>query len=269
MEAIETFIPAGARVYITDVGTHSSADMAAGCARLLRHSLIAVPHIAARRLSDMADLEDKIKRYAGAGVHDILVIGGSPDRKVGNISATMEVLETGLFDANGIKAIGIAGHPEGSPDFSDAVAAETLKLKLAFSERTDAKMRIVTQFGFDAKRFINWAEGVQQSGIDLPIHLGVAGPARITTLIKFAAMCGVGNSLSFLKKQATKVTTLAIGFSPESVVKPIEENFIANPDGPIRQIHVFPFGGAKKSAEWLAERGSWQIGASLENAVNG
>ena len=124
-------------------------------------------------------------------------------------------------------------------------------------------MRIVTQFGFDAKKFIAWADTLKNDGIDLPVHLGVAGPAKITTLIKFAAMCGVGNSISFLKKNALSLTTLATSHSPETVVGPIESHLLTNTSTPIRQIHVFAFGGLKKTSEWLIERGSWDIKTSL------
>ena len=153
--------------------------------------------------------------------------------------------------------IGVAGHPEGSPDFSEAVALEALRLKQAFANRTDAEMRIVTQFGFDAQGFIRWANSLASNGIGLPVHLGVAGPAKLTTLVKFAAMCGIGNSLQFIKKRASAITTLVSGFNPDEVVDPIEHSVSRSPQGAIKQIHVFPFGGVKKSAEWLWRRGSW------------
>ena len=127
-------------------------------------------------------------------------------------------------------------------------------------------MRIVTQFGFDPARFIAWAEGLAASGIDLPVHIGVSGPAKITTLLKYAALCGVGNSIAYLKKNALSLTTLARGHSPESIVGPIERHWQANPQGPIRQIHVFPFGGLQNSADWLVSRGSWQTGDAGRSA---
>ena len=170
----------------------------------------------------------------------------------------MDMLSSGIFDRYGMNQIAIAGHPEGSPDFSEETAVAALRLKRDFAQRSDATMRIVTQFGFDAARFIAWAEGLVASGIDLPVHIGVSGPAKITTLLKYAALCGVGNSIAYLKKNALSLTTLAKGHSPESVVGPIERHWQANPQGPIRQIHVFPFGGLQNSADWLVNRGSWQ-----------
>ncbi len=250
--------PAGTLVYMTDVGTDSAETIAVGARRLKDLGYCAVPHFASRRLTTRRVLENRIAMLAAeAGVDNVLVVGGGLEAQAGEFGASIEVLETGLFDRYGIRRIGVAGHPEGSPDFSDSVAEEALKLKQAFAERTGAEMRIVTQFGFDAKRFIRWADGLSSAGVDLPVHLGVAGPAKLTTLVKFAAMCGVGNSISFLKKRAGAISTLMAGFDPDEIVDPLDRHVSGNPDGAIRQIHVFPFGGMKKAAEWLHQRGSW------------
>ncbi|WP_075996763.1 methylenetetrahydrofolate reductase [Salaquimonas pukyongi] len=264
-EDLPGLFPAGTRVYITDVGTDPAETLTAGAKRVGELGYKAVPHFASRRLTTKAALENRIAMMtAEAGVTDVLVIGGGLEKPAGEFASTMEVLETGLFGKYGITHMGVAGHPEGSPDFSNDVAAEALRLKQAFAERSDIEMRIVTQFGFDAARFINWAMDVKASGVALPVHLGVAGPAKITTLLKFAAMCGVGNSLNFLKKRGNALMAMAAGFDPDEIVNPIEQHWQANgAESPIAQIHVFPFGGMKKSAEWLVSRGSWDIKTSL------
>ena len=260
--------PQGTSVYVTDIGTDSNETLVKAAGRLRDLGYEPVPHFASRRLTTKHALEERIKMMAEeAGVRNVLIIGGGLERQAGEFSSTMEVLETGYFDKYGINKIGIAGHPEGSPDFSEEVALQALRLKKAFAERSGAKLRIVTQFGFDAQKFISWADGLKSHGIDLPVHLGVAGPAKITTLIKFAAMCGVGNSISFLKKNALSLTTLATSHSPETVVGPIEEHVRTNVTTPIRQIHVFAFGGLKKTAEWLEHRESWDIKTSLYPSV--
>lgn len=260
--------PSGTRVYITDIGTDSSDTLTKTAKRVHELGYVPVPHFACRRLTSRDGLEDRIRMMAAeAGVTDVLVIGGGLEKPAGPFTSAMEVLETGFFDKYGITDIGVAGHPEGSPDFSEDVAMEALRLKKNFAARTGARMRIVTQFGFDAERFISWSNTLKTHGIDLPVHLGVAGPAKITTLLKFAAMCGVGNSISFLKKNALSLTALATSHSPESVVGPIEDHFLANPESAIKQIHVFPFGGIKKSSEWLVERGSWDIKTSLYRSI--
>lgn len=260
--------PAGSRVYITDIGTDPTDVLVQAAVRVAKLGYKPVPHFASRRLTTKVALEERIKRTVGeAGVTDVLIIGGGLDKPAGEFGSSMEVLETGFFEGNGITHIGVAGHPEGSPDFTEATAVEALKQKQAWAAKTGVNVRIVTQFGFDSKKFITWAEGLKAHGIDLPVHLGVSGPAKITTLIKFAAMCGVGNSISFLKKNALSVTAMALGHNPEEIVGPIEKHFQANPAGPIQQIHIFPFGGLKKSSEWLVDRGSWSKNSEQHSAM--
>ena len=257
-EDIPGLFPEGTRVYITDVGTDTAETLTQGAKRVRDLGYTPVPHFASRRLTTKQALEDRIKMMVEeAGITDVLVIGGGLEKEAGEFASTMEVLETGFFDKHGITHMGVAGHPEGSPDFSDDVALEALKLKQAFRDRTDIDLRIVTQFGFAPEKFTAWADGLSAKGVELPVHLGVAGPAKITTLIKFAAMCGVGNSISFLKKRGAAVLAMASGFDPDEIVNPIESHALGAENSAIKQIHVFPFGGVRKSAEWLKARGSW------------
>lgn len=256
--------PKGTQTYVTDIGTHTHEQLAEVARRLTDAGYKPVQHIGARRLRSEEELDAHIKRLTSeGGLDEVLVIAGEADRQMGPFSSSMEVLKTGILDKYGIKGIGVAGHPEGNPSAPEGEVYNILREKAEFQKETDAAMRIVTQFGFDGEAFANWAWHVKAMGIDLPIHLGVAGPAKITTLIKFAAMSGVGNSLKFLKKRAGALTALATSHSPEPVVEPIEAFWQENADGPIAQIHVFPFGGLKKSSEWLEERGSWDIKTSL------
>ncbi|TIR90580.1 MAG: methylenetetrahydrofolate reductase, partial [Mesorhizobium sp.] len=202
--------PSGVRVYITDIGLADTPTLVKAARRVADLGYTAVPHMAARRLTTRQALETRVKALAEeAGVRDLLIIGGDVATPAGSFSSSFEVLETGFVDKYGITEVGVAGHPEGSRDFGDEAAIAALRMKSAWAERTGAKMRVVTQFGFDADKFIAWADGLAVSGVDLPIHLGVAGPAKITTLLKYAALCGVGNSLNFLKKRSASLAALA------------------------------------------------------------
>ena len=257
-DVLPELFPRGTSVYVTDIGTDTIDDHVAASRRVRDLGYEPVPHFASRRLTTRETLERRVARLADeAGVRDVLVIGGGLKEHAGEFDSTMAVLETGLFDRHGIRRIGVAGHPEGSPDFDEGTALDALRLKKNFAARTDADLRIVTQFGFDADRFIAWAEGLRAHGIDVPVHLGVAGPASLKTLLKFAALCGVGNSIEFLRRHALKVSALMGTQSPEEVVGPIEAHWRANPSTPIAQIHAFPFGGLQKTAGWLRQRGSW------------
>ena len=267
-EALPGLFPHGTSVYITDIGTDTIDNHVAASRRVRDLGYEPVPHFASRRLASRESLETRVKRLSGeAGVRDVLVIGGGLPREAGEFASTMHVLETEVFDRNGIRRIGVAGHPEGSPDFDDEAAVQALRLKQAFAERSGADLRIVTQFGFAPDTFISWSKSLKAHDIDLPVHLGVAGPATLKTLLRFAALCGVGNSISFLKRHALKVTALAGTQSPEEIVSPIEQFWRANPEGPIAQIHAFPFGGLQKTSDWLFERGSWQTDEALSTAA--
>lgn len=253
--------PVNTRVYLTDLGTDDTGRLVRAARNLQDHGYVAVPHLAARRFTSWAAFESRMKAFAGeAGVTEALVIAGSPELQAGPISSTMDLLKSGWFDRLEFRRIGVAGHPEGSRDIAPGALDAALAEKNAFASQTDAELYIVTQFGFDAARFVAWADRISAAGNRLPIHMGVSGPAKITTLLKYAAACGVGESLGFLKKHAGAVTALATGHSPEAVVRPLEQHWASDPSGPIRQMHVFPFGGLKKASQWLFERGSWANG---------
>ncbi|MDZ7873997.1 MAG: methylenetetrahydrofolate reductase [Rhizobium sp.] len=256
---LAVLMPLGVRVYLTDIGSaEANAEMLTAARRVRDAGLIPVPHLAARRIGSHAALETRIGRLAEeAGVTDVLVIAGGVNPPRGPFGSSMDLLDTGLLDRFGIKDLAIAGHPEGSPDFPEAAAHEALQLKRQFAERTDARLRIVTQFGFDHEKALAWAEGLKPIAAGVPIHIGVAGPAKITTLIKYGTLCGIGNSLSLLTKRGGGLMTLATGYSPDSFVAPIEHYQSKTKEPIISQIHVFPFGGLDEASAWLRKRGSW------------
>ena len=135
----------GATIFITFLPGSSFADTIAVAMRLRDEGFNPVPHFAARSIPSRAFFEDSLARLAGdAGIDQVLLIGGALDKPVGEFTDTMQLLDTGLFDKYRIARIGIAGHPEGSPDIPDAQARAALAWKNAFAERTGASMYIVT-----------------------------------------------------------------------------------------------------------------------------
>lgn len=265
---LHSLFPRGTSVYLTDVGG-PFGEMAVAARRLAAAGFRPVPHFAARRIASRTELLSRLEVLTGeSGVDDVMVIAGSVDRPAGPYACSMDVLRTGLFEAHKIRRIGIAGHPEGSPDIPMGAVAQAVAEKNAYDQTSTAELRIVTQFGFDASRYIAWAGALAEQGNRLPIHVGVAGPAKIATLLRYAAICGVGASVDFLKRRGSSLVALATSYSPEAVVGPMEDYVASRPNGPIRQIHVFPFGGLRASSEWLAKRGSW-FGDSAERDVIG
>jgi methylenetetrahydrofolate reductase (NADPH) len=171
----------------------------------------------------------------------------------------MQLLETGIFDRAGFKRLHVAGHPEGNrdidPDGSDKNVMDALRWKQKFSETTDAKIAMATQFCFEAQPVIEWANALKAAGVDIPIHIGIAGPAKLQTLIKFAIACGVGPSLRVLQKRAMDVTKLVLPYEPNDILEELAAHKAANPDFNIEQVHFFPLGGIKTNAEWAIKNG--------------
>ena len=253
-------LPAGTRVYIAHIQGTTIEDMTTTARRLAEAGMDVMPHFPARIIGDAAMLGDWIARYQGeAGVDQGLILAGNPASQAGDFDNSMQLLETGLFERAGFKRLHVAGHPEGSrdidPDGSDKNVMQALRWKQAFSERSDAKMALVTQFCFAAKPVIDWITALNDAGIDLPVHIGVAGPARLQTLIKFAIACGVGPSMKVLQKRAMDVTKLIAPYEPTVVIAELAAHKAANPDFNIQQVHFFPLGGIKTNANWASAHG--------------
>ncbi|MEM8751465.1 MAG: methylenetetrahydrofolate reductase [Pseudomonadota bacterium] len=257
-EKIESFaaiLPAGTRVYVAHIEGTPIEDMVATAKRIAGEGFPVMPHFPARIIRDEATLVDWIARYQGeAGVDQALLLAGGVKAPHGDFSDSMQLLSSGAFDRAGFRRLHVAGHPEGNkdidPDGSDAKVMEALRWKADFAERTDAEMAIATQFCFEAAPVIEWADKVKAAGVDLPIHIGVAGPAKLQTLIKFALACGVGPSLRVLQRRAADVTKLMLPFTPDEFLRDLAAHKAAHPDFNVTNVHFFPLGGITKTAEF-------------------
>lgn len=257
VEDFRAILPPGTRVYVAHIDGTEIADMVATARRIAGQGFTVMPHFPARSIADRATLADWIARYRGeAGVTEGLILAGGRKDPAGEFASSMELLESGLFD--GFARLHVAGHPEGNRDIdadgSDRIVMEALRWKQAFAERTDARMALATQFCFDAKPVIAWVDRLKAEGIDLPVHIGIAGPAKLQTLIKFAIACGVGPSLQVLQKRAMDVTKLLLPYEPDEVVDGLAAHKAANPGFGIEQVHLFPLGGIGTAANWANAR---------------
>ncbi|WP_415183231.1 methylenetetrahydrofolate reductase [Phaeovulum sp.] len=246
----------GTRVYIAHIDGTPIEDMVATAARLRAEGFEPMPHFPARIIPDAATLADWVARYRGeADVRQALLLGGGVSTPAGEFDSSMQMLDSGCFD--GFERLHVAGHPEGNRDIDkdggEAVILQALRWKQAFADRSDAQMAIATQFCFEAAPVISWADRLADEGIRLPIHIGVAGPAKLQTLLKFAIACGVGPSLRVLQKRARDVTKLLMPFEPTEFLTQLALHKATNPDFGIESVHFFPLGGIKTSATWVAD----------------
>lgn len=230
-------------------------DTIAVAKRLSDEGMNAIPHIAARSLSDKDQLDRLLKRMTSeANVSEVLVIGGGVDKPVGAFDNTMQVLNTGLIQKYGISRIGVSGHPEGSPDIHDDALAQAIADKNAFAVSEGLSLYMETQFCFDAAAVLSWERAIREAGNALPIRVGIPGPATIKTLFRFAQISGIGPSMRFIAKQARNVAKLMTVQSPHLLLAGLANGMSNAPTGEdkclIQHFHYYPFGGFAKTAAY-------------------
>jgi methylenetetrahydrofolate reductase (NADPH) len=260
IEDFRDHLPKGTRVYIAHIDGTEIDDMVATAKRLRDEGFEPMPHFPARSIEGPATLADWVRRYqVEAGVTQGLMLAGGISTPRGSFHSSMQLLETGLFDDAGFTHLHVAGHPEGNrdidPDGGEAEVMAALKWKQDFANRTDAEFAIATQFAFEAGPMVDWAERLAANGIEMPVHLGIAGPAKLQTLIKFAIACGVGPSLKVLQKRAKDVSKLLLPMEPTEVLTDLANAKVAGHARNIEKIHFFPLGGIKTNAAWATENG--------------
>lgn len=240
----------GTRIYVAHVPGTPIDDVVSLALRFKEAGFNPVPHIIARKLSSPEQLEAALKRLEAGGIDEALCIAGDIAVDDNAFDSSLEVLKTGLFGQYKFREIGVAAHPEGSSAIGEARVAEALAGKVEFAKTAPFQMRFVTQFGFAAKAFIDWENQTSAQGIDLPIHVGLAGPASLKQLARFAVVCGVGASARMLKTRTSATANLLKSKAPDDMVVDFARHLAANPDARIRNPHIFAFGGVAKSARW-------------------
>lgn len=274
VESFRDHLRPGTSVYVTFLPGSDFDDSIATAKRLRGEGFNPVPHLAARSLPGKAFLDDSLARLVGeAGVTETLCIGGAVAKPVGEFADTMQLLETGLLDKHGMRRIGVAGHPEGTPDISDAGIAQALAWKNAFAARTGADLYVMTQFCFEAEPIIAWDKRIRLEGNRLPIRVGIPGLATIKTLAAYAKSCGIGASATFLLKQARNVAKLMTLSMPDKLINDLAAYKASDPACGISGCHMYPLGGLKKTAAWTYavadgrfvadDRGGFRVTADL------
>ena len=252
-------------VYITYLPDENSSNVINTAKKLKAEGYEVIPHLPARSILNENELEKYVGELANvSGCSKILIIGGGGSQ-AGNISSTMDVLKSDLLSKFNYNFVGVAGHPEGSPDISNQNLDLAIKEKNNFAKNVDFKMYIATQFFFEARSLIKWEKHLSTLGNNLPIHAGIPGPASIKTLINYARSCGIGNSLRFISKQAFNLTKLATLSTPDKLIYDLANYVHTNESSNLENIHFYAFGGMKKTAEWLNQLSSSELEYSNKN----
>jgi|TARA_B110000263_G_C15176942_1_gene449697 methylenetetrahydrofolate reductase (NADPH) len=203
-----------------------------------------VPHIPSRSILDEIQLNDFLLGLNNVGVKKILAIGGSPKNKIGIFDKTMDIFNTGILNNFDFNHINIAGHPEGNPDDSDS--EKNLYEKCHWLNENNYKSTIVTQWTLNIEMTNNWIKKIKtfteanyKNNFD--ISIGIAGPAKLSTLINYAKICGVSATSLIIKNKKFGLAKL-LKHNPSEIISNLTK---------YDNVHFFPFGGINELSKWL------------------
>ncbi len=250
IHALREIAPAGTQVYVPAVPHQGAARIIEAAIGLRAAGFEPVPHLAARNYADAAELEDVLRRgVAEAGVRRALIIAGDRDRPAGPFADALAIIESGLLQRHGIEQVGISGYPDGHPRIADDLLDRAMQAKLAAAERAGLRAGIVTQFCFEPERIVAWLARLRASGVALPVRIGIAGPAGIAALLRYAGRCGVRASARGLARHAKSMRGLIGHAAPDDILDALAGAQASATLGDITA-HFFSFGGVVPTASY-------------------
>jgi len=244
-------LPAGAEVFVANIPNDSLDLLVKAAARVREIGFVPVPHIVARNIQDLAELDSLIKRLAAeAGVDRVVSLGGDRDKPLGTLNASLQLIESGAYEKHGVRHVTIACYPEGHPRIGEQVLWQALDTKIAALTRRGLEIRLVSQFTFDPEPILAMAKRFRGAGITAPLRVGVAGPASRAKLIKYAMRCGVGASLRALTERKSMASSFLGGETPDELLNFVALAAAGDAALGIEGVHFFTFGAPESSVEW-------------------
>jgi methylenetetrahydrofolate reductase (NADPH) len=253
VQQLKDHFAAGTDVTITFLPGDNYRHNVETAAALRRAGFNPVPHIAAREIASREALDDFLLRArVEADVGRVLLIAGDVLAAKGPFKSSRDVAASGLLAARGIAHVSVAGHPEGHPYLDEASAVRLLQAWRDWGHETSIHVDIVTQFCFESAPIVKLLGELAARSIDLPVIVGLAGPATPATLMKFALRCGIGNSMRALRGQIGRYGRLLTDTGPDDVLRGLQAAPKAA-TAAIAGFHLFPFGGLRKASRWLRD----------------
>jgi methylenetetrahydrofolate reductase (NADPH) len=253
LDETATLLPANSMMSITFLPGESLASRVDAAAKVHALGLRPVPHISARRLTSAGELEGFLDALAGRiNLNHVFIVAGDLAEPAGPYEDALAVIKSDLFQRYGVQHVGVAGYPEGHPQIDDARLWQALRDKSAVFADHGLAWSIMTQFGFDADPVLAWLERLRGEGILAPVRIGIAGPASVKALMRFALRCGVGTSAKVMKKYGLSITKLLGTAGPEPLLKDLATGMQAKHYGEA-MLHLYPFGGLTRTAAWARD----------------
>jgi methylenetetrahydrofolate reductase (NADPH) len=249
LDEVKAVAPPGCAIYVAAIPSRPLLEQIETTKALRIRGFEPVPHLAVRNFESTAAMESHLRRMVDeAGVKRALVIAGDRAEPAGTLHDALAAITSGVLQRCGLSEIGIAGYPDGHTRISDPQLAEALTAKLSATKDAGLRVRIVTQFTMATEPIVDLLERLRTRGIDVPVSVGLAGPASIATLLRFAKICGVKTSVQGLARNAGLLKNL-IG---ASTADPIVRALAGAPNLGLINPHFFSFGGLPATVRWAA-----------------
>jgi methylenetetrahydrofolate reductase (NADH) len=249
---IAALLPAGTPVYVNHLPRHKLLDTLPTLVAVREAGLEPVPHIAARRIKDRAELQTFLSRAVGdAGVRKALILGGDEPEAIGAYADGASLIREGLLASSGLREIGLPGYPEGHPRIPSAALEKAFAEKRSLAAAQGLGTYVVTQFSFAPARIIEYCAGMARSAPGVPIYVGLAGPTNPVALLRFAQRCGVSASLRALRTQGMDAVRLVTHTDPAQQLSALAHYCAVHADCNVVGVHLFTFGGVTSSATWM------------------
>jgi methylenetetrahydrofolate reductase (NADPH) len=238
-------LPRGSRIYVSAVPGRPAKEAIDAAKRLRAAGLEPVPHVAVRNFASREALDDFLARLTGeARVTRALVIAGDRS-ECGPFRRAEDAIDSGILQRRGIRAIGIAGYPDGHPRIGPDELQRAMAHKIAAAEATGLAVEIVTQFCFDARAMLGYIARLRAFGFELPLRIGLAGPTSLAALLRYATRCGVRASAHGLMQRSGLLQRAFAMTVPDDLVRSLASAAPANVSA-----HFFSFGGLPAAARW-------------------
>jgi methylenetetrahydrofolate reductase (NADPH) len=254
IDAAIASMPPGAEVFIASLPSDSSERQLLAAVRLKRAGLTPVPHVVARNIKNVAELDAILERLVGeAGIDRALILAGDRSEPAGDFGSSLDLLETGMLNTHGLRKIALSWYPEGHPRIPVGELVAARAAKLAAAKKADLDATLISQFCFEAAPIVAMARQIRSEGYTVPLRVGVAGPTSRPSLLKYAMMCGVGASIRALKERPVARKMFADN-TPEDVLSEVARAQAADPTLGIQGVHFFTFASLAKTIEFVDEQ---------------
>jgi methylenetetrahydrofolate reductase (NADPH) len=216
--------------------------------RLAARGYQVVPHISARLIKDQAHLKEVLERVVALGRGDAFVVAGDAKEPAGDFPDSVALLEAIQARPHGLREIGVTGYPERHSFIED-----DLTIQAMWDKRRIATY-IVSNLCFDPRIVKKWVARVRRRGVQLPIHIGLAGVADPAKLLRVSTRIGLADSARFLRGHSNWFMRMFQpgGYDPERFATALLPD-LAAPARNVAGLHFFTFNEIEATERWRQE----------------